>query len=275
MTTRSALVCVPTARLWNVQFLTGSCVGPRRVLAKEVCNLSSNMRSATSSKLANNVLSTGSRIGNNLAYLHARIISSARCYTSSTAAASSPATQHQQQEPSTYIHPSLNAPLFQERINSDGSLTTVPQLEQQWRQQHHQQPSSHPTQPSSSSTSSSQQQTQHHEGHSRAPGVPAAAPAAAPISQQQLDQLVDLIQAHQRVVVVTGAGCSTESNIPDYRGPRGAYTTGKCWEQQAIGSGWGDGMEPRQSKGAGIELPSRVFCQFHLARFALGNNSCW
>jgi NAD-dependent SIR2 family protein deacetylase len=59
------------------------------------------------------------------------------------------------------------------------------------------------------------------------PGVPVAAPAAAPISQQQLEALVDLISGAQRVVVVTGAGCSTESNIPDYRGPRGAYTTGR------------------------------------------------
>jgi len=240
------------------------------------------MRSATSSKLANNVLCTGSRISLNLAYLHARIISSARCYTSSTATASSPATQHQ--EPSTYIHPSLNAPLFQERINSDGSLTTGSQREQQWRQQHNQQPSSHPTQPSSSSTSTSQHQQQHHEGHSRAPGVPAAAPAAAPISQQQLDQLVDLIQAHQRVVVVTGAGCSTESNIPDYRGPRGAYTTGQCWGQPTVGSGWAKDVGLRQareltSQKAGIEqkaIPAAgVLCIIHILRFAPGNNSCW
>lgn len=34
------------------------------------------------------------------------------------------------------------------------------------------------------------------------------------------------MQDSGRVVVVTGAGCSTESNIPDYRGPNGAYNTG-------------------------------------------------
>ena len=34
------------------------------------------------------------------------------------------------------------------------------------------------------------------------------------------------VQDSTRVVVVTGAGCSTESNIPDYRGPNGAYNTG-------------------------------------------------
>jgi hypothetical protein len=105
---------------------------------------------------------------------------------------------------------------------------------------------------------------------SRVPGVPVAAPAAAPISQQQLEALVDLITGTQRVVVVTGAGCSTESNIPDYRGPRGAYTTGVSQvltmkqyvavAQQlcvcvGVGGGWGGGaLEQRvgaQAAGGG------------------------
>ena len=30
----------------------------------------------------------------------------------------------------------------------------------------------------------------------------------------------------RQLVVLTGAGCSTESSVPDYRGPQGAYSTG-------------------------------------------------
>ena len=35
-----------------------------------------------------------------------------------------------------------------------------------------------------------------------------------------------LVQGSSRLVVLTGAGCSTESGVPDYRGPQGAYSTG-------------------------------------------------
>lgn len=34
------------------------------------------------------------------------------------------------------------------------------------------------------------------------------------------------VSAVRQVAVLTGAGVSTESNIPDYRGPAGAYSTG-------------------------------------------------
>lgn len=44
---------------------------------------------------------------------------------------------------------------------------------------------------------------------------PPEAPAAA---EHDIDRLVDLLR-HRRTVVLTGAGCSTESGIPDYRGP--------------------------------------------------------
>lgn len=186
---------------------------------------------------ASRMLSRTSNIGSRLMQLHTRLASSAQPYSSATAAASSAvATQHHQQElqlqqqQSSLIRPSLNPPVFQERINSDGSLTTGPQREQEWRQRQIQR---QPQQPGISihppSSSSNQEQYQDQEQQAfRPPGVPVAAPAAAPISHQQLEQLVDLIQGAQRVVVVTGAGCSTESNIPDYRGPRGAYTTGEC-----------------------------------------------
>ncbi|HET7434328.1 MAG TPA: NAD-dependent protein deacetylase [Thermoanaerobaculia bacterium] len=42
-----------------------------------------------------------------------------------------------------------------------------------------------------------------------------------------MDQLHDLIARAKRLVVLTGAGCSTESGIPDYRSPGGAWTRHK------------------------------------------------
>ncbi|HUS15860.1 MAG TPA: NAD-dependent protein deacetylase [Chloroflexia bacterium] len=42
-----------------------------------------------------------------------------------------------------------------------------------------------------------------------------------------LDRLVDLILNAERLVVLTGAGCSTESGIPDYRSPGGLWTNHK------------------------------------------------
>jgi NAD-dependent deacetylase len=43
----------------------------------------------------------------------------------------------------------------------------------------------------------------------------------------QILRLAELIQAANRIVVLTGAGISTESGIPDYRGPSGVWTKGK------------------------------------------------
>ena len=39
--------------------------------------------------------------------------------------------------------------------------------------------------------------------------------------------LQDFVKTHRRLVVLTGAGCSTESGIPDYRSPGGAWTRHK------------------------------------------------
>ena len=43
--------------------------------------------------------------------------------------------------------------------------------------------------------------------------------------QELIDELVDLIVEAERVVVFTGAGISTESWIPDFRGPDGLWTS--------------------------------------------------
>lgn len=53
----------------------------------------------------------------------------------------------------------------------------------------------------------------------------------APLSPAQLadiDALADIIRAHAPLVAFTGAGISTESGIPDYRGPNGLWTTGSA-----------------------------------------------
>ncbi len=46
-------------------------------------------------------------------------------------------------------------------------------------------------------------------------------------SAEQIDRLATLIRSANRIVVLTGAGISTESGIPDYRGPKGVWATGK------------------------------------------------
>lgn len=42
-----------------------------------------------------------------------------------------------------------------------------------------------------------------------------------------IERLAELIASSKRLVVLTGAGCSTESGIPDYRSPGGAWTKHK------------------------------------------------
>lgn len=49
-----------------------------------------------------------------------------------------------------------------------------------------------------------------------------------------LDRMVDLVRASTRMVAFTGAGISTESGIPDYRGPNGVWTTGNIPHVETI-----------------------------------------
>lgn len=43
----------------------------------------------------------------------------------------------------------------------------------------------------------------------------------------QVVQATNIIKSAERLVFFTGAGISTESGLPDYRGPNGVWTTGK------------------------------------------------
>eukprot|EP00890_Picochlorum_soloecismus_P005157 jgi/Picsp_1/5642/NSC_03001-R1_sirtuin 2 len=42
----------------------------------------------------------------------------------------------------------------------------------------------------------------------------------------EIQKIVEFVQEQKRMLCITGAGCSTESRIPDYRSPNGAYSTG-------------------------------------------------
>lgn len=50
------------------------------------------------------------------------------------------------------------------------------------------------------------------------------APNTPPVSHKDLEKLVAFLLNHENVLAIAGAGCSTESGVPDYRGPNGAYT---------------------------------------------------
>jgi NAD-dependent deacetylase len=49
----------------------------------------------------------------------------------------------------------------------------------------------------------------------------------------ELDRLAALLRAADQVVVLTGAGISTESGIPDFRGPQGIWTKDPTAERKA------------------------------------------
>ena len=51
--------------------------------------------------------------------------------------------------------------------------------------------------------------------------------------QQAIEQAAALLGAAQRVVVLTGAGVSTDSGIPDFRGPQGVWTKQPSAERMA------------------------------------------
>eukprot|EP00250_Pteridium_aquilinum_P009090 c18435_g1_i2 orf=73-1227(+) len=51
-------------------------------------------------------------------------------------------------------------------------------------------------------------------------------PASPPPRADEIASLYHFVQSSHKLVVVTGAGISTESGIPDYRSPNGAYSTG-------------------------------------------------
>lgn len=56
--------------------------------------------------------------------------------------------------------------------------------------------------------------------------LPSLAPPATRCSAAELTALVSHLKKSERLLVVTGAGMSTASGIPDYRSPKGSYSRG-------------------------------------------------
>ncbi|HWL64783.1 MAG TPA: NAD-dependent deacylase [Actinomycetota bacterium] len=55
----------------------------------------------------------------------------------------------------------------------------------------------------------------------------------APVDQATLEEIATAVRSAARVVVLTGAGISTESGIPDFRGPNGVWTKNPKAERMA------------------------------------------
>lgn len=94
----------------------------------------------------------------------------------------------------------------------------------------------------------------------------------APKQLEQLDELAGVIRTRTPLVAFTGAGISTESGIPDYRGPNGLWTTGGAKPvtyQEFMGSeearlAWWHAMPERYAQNRGP-----VYNAGHLALAAL------
>ena len=73
-----------------------------------------------------------------------------------------------------------------------------------------------------------------------------------------MDEVRNRLQAARRVVVLTGAGISTDSGIPDFRGPNGVWTKNPAAERASYIQHWIGDAEARRA-GWRMRLDSPVF----------------
>ena len=63
-----------------------------------------------------------------------------------------------------------------------------------------------------------------------------SARSQAPLAQASLDAVAELLFNHPGTLVLTGAGMSTDSGIPDYRGPDGQRRVTPMQHGEFVGS---------------------------------------
>ena len=80
-----------------------------------------------------------------------------------------------------------------------------------------------------------------------------------------IDRAADLLRGARRVVVLTGAGISTDSGIPDFRGPEGVWTKDPDAEMLSNYDVWmtrpdvrAKGWASSRTTGTGPSRPSTV-----------------
>lgn len=72
-----------------------------------------------------------------------------------------------------------------------------------------------------------------------------------------LDRVIELVAASERITVLTGAGISTDSGIPDFRGPNGVWTRNPAAEKASdIGYYVSDPEVRRAAWQSRLEMPA-------------------
>jgi NAD-dependent deacetylase len=80
--------------------------------------------------------------------------------------------------------------------------------------------------------------------------------SSADVTVQAVERARQLVEAARAVVVLTGAGISTESGIPDFRGPNGVWTRNPAAEKAATLQNYlADGSVRRAAWRSRIESP--------------------
>eukprot|EP00962_Isochrysis_galbana_P059677 scaffold33388_cov122-Isochrysis_galbana.AAC.9 len=100
------------------------------------------------------------------------------------------------------------------------------------------------------------------------------APNAAKATRSQLEALIGLAREAKRLLLLTGAGVSTHSGIPDYRSPNGSYSKGhkpmqhgefvnseaarrRYWARSYVGFGFFSRARPNAAHVAAAALQAR------------------